>query len=183
MDILFRKCSGAISFATIAGLFWIGLGIGAEGRPVIRTGPGGRETRIERSAGENGGVNTTFTGPRGRQTGSNFRFENGRAIRTTNDGRQISIERERDGDVVNTTRTGPNGRQTRYSTTRDGRGNATRTFENGNQVDINRRVENGRLFTTRTGPNDQSRTWRSEVENGQVIHTGPGGRRWSIRRR
>lgn len=178
-----NKFGKVLLVATVASAGWLGFGPGsASANPVTRTGPNGNVVSVEREPTGNGSVNTTVTGPQGRQTEFETKFEDGRLIREGSNGQQTVVEREGDGNTVNTTRTGPNGNQTQYSTTRDGRGNATRTYENGSQVEINRTVEDGKLSTTRTGPNGKSRTWTSEVKDGRVIHTGPGGRSWTVDR-
>ena len=147
-------------------LLSIGLGVGiavfgltSEARAqVIRQGPNGRESTVERQV-EDGAIIRTTTGPNGEVRESTvIRGEDGGVIRTGPNGNAATTERQvEDGTLIRTT-TGPNG-EVRETTTV--------------------RTEDGTVVNT--GPNGNTTTSDRTVEDGQVTRetTGPGGRVWS----
>lgn len=151
------------SSARYSALLLAGLGIGVAtlsgltsrvSAQVIRRGPNGRESTVERRV-ENGTIIRTTTGPNGEARESTvIRGEDGGVIRTGPNGNSTTTERQvEDGALIRTT-TGPNG-NSGEAVREDG--TVIRTGPNGNTTTTERTIEDGTILRTTTGPNDRVR--------------------------
>ncbi|MEO1131187.1 MAG: hypothetical protein AAFX40_00615 [Cyanobacteria bacterium J06639_1] len=103
-------------------------------------------------------------------------------VRTGPSGRQVTVDREVDGDGVNTVWTAPGGREAGYRTTYED-GKLIRTWQNGKTVEVERTYDDGAVRTIRTGPNGRETGYTTRGDgNGRRIRTFDNGYQTTIDR-